>query len=141
MALLAEHDRQAVQERLKALSGPVKLVNFTQELACPGCRETTQLLTEISQLSDKITLETHSFAIDREKVEQYGIDKVPATIVEGAKDLGIRFYGLPAGFEFATLLEDMLAVSTGEHGLSPQTVEKLARIEKPVHLQVLVTPT
>jgi len=141
MALLAESDRKGIQERLALLEGPVKLVNFTQELACAGCRETTQLLTEVSELSDKITLETHNFAIDREKVEQYKIDKVPATVVEGARDYGIRFYGLPAGFEFATLLEDMIAASADRHGLSPESIEKLAKLEKPVHLQVLVTPT
>jgi len=32
-------------------------------------------------------------------------------------------------------------VSTGEHGLSTETLEKLKDLTEPVHLQVFVTPT
>ncbi|MBN2371831.1 MAG: thioredoxin family protein [Vicinamibacteria bacterium] len=141
MAMLSDRDRKAVQDRLRQMAGPVKLVYFTQELECPACRETSQILRELSETSDKLTLESYNFQIDRETVEKYRVDKIPATVVEGAKDAGIRFYGMPAGYEFASLLEAVLIVAAGESGLSDATIDKLKRIDKPVRLEVLVTPT
>ncbi len=141
MGLLNERDRREVQKQLSVLTGPVKLVNFTQELACQYCRETEQLLHEVSDLSDKISLEIHNFQLDKEKVAQYGVDKIPATVVEGVKDYGIRFYGIPLGYEFVTLLDAIKDVSRGSTDLPPEAKASLAQIQKPVHLQVFTTPT
>jgi glutaredoxin-like protein len=59
----------------------------------------------------------------------------------GAKDYGIRYYGIPSGYEFTSLIEDVVAVSTGDTGLSDETLEALTAITEPVHIQVFVTPT
>jgi alkyl hydroperoxide reductase subunit AhpF len=74
-------------------------------------------------------------------VEAFGVDKIPATVVMGERDYGIRFYGIPSGYEFASLVEAIVAVSQRDSGLSPETREKLRRVNAPVHIQVLVTPT
>jgi glutaredoxin-like protein len=141
MALLAERDRRAIRDRLQGMESPVRLLHFTQELECPTCRETGQLLRELRELSEKLSLEIYDFQIDKAQVARYGIDKIPATVVEGVKDYGIRFYGLPSGYEFATLLEDILAVSRGRSGLGTGTIERLRALDRPLHLQVFVTPT
>jgi glutaredoxin-like protein len=141
MGLLEERDRREVQKQLATLGGPVRLVNFSQELACQYCRETELLLREVSELSDKISLEIYNFQLDKEKVAQYGVDKIPATVVEGTKDYGIRFYGIPLGYEFVTLLEAIKDVSRGSTGLPPEAKASLAEIQTPVHLQVFTTPT
>ena len=141
MALLSERDRREVQARLNALTGPVTLVNFTQELACQYCRETEQLLRELKDLSDNISLEVYNFQLDKERVAQYRIDKIPATVVEGSKDHGIRFYGIPLGYEFLPLLEAIKDVSRGTTDLTPETRVALAGIHEPIHLQVFTTPT
>lgn len=141
MVLFSERDRRATQDRLKDLENPVKLITFTQELECPTCRETGQLLRELSELSEKLSLEIYDFQLDTAQVARYQVDKIPATVVAGAKDYGIRFYGLPAGYEFAALLEDILAVSRGKSALSPATIERLRVLDRPLHLQVFVTPT
>jgi glutaredoxin-like protein len=141
MALLSESDRRATQDRLKVMENPVKLVHFTQEIECPSCPETRRLLQEVAELSDKLSLEIHNFQLDKDKAIQYNVDKVPGTAIEGAKDYGIRFYGLPSGYEFATLLEAIVAVSRGRSGLSEATIDRLQRVTGPLHLQVFVTPT
>jgi glutaredoxin-like protein len=123
------------------LPGKVKLVVFTQELECQHCRENTSLAQEVASLSDKLDIEVYNFAIDKEVVERYGVDKIPAIAVEGEKDYGIRFYGVPAGYEFATLIEAIKSVSAGQSGLTPKTREALKELKEPLHLQVLVTPT
>ncbi len=141
MALLNERDRREIQAQLAALTGPVKLVNFTQELACQFCRETEQLLREVKDLSDRISLEVYNFQLDKDKVAQYGVDKIPAIVIEGARDYGIRFYGIPMGYEFLPFLEAIKDVSRGSTGLSPETRAALAEIAAPIHLQVFTTPT
>jgi glutaredoxin-like protein len=60
---------------------------------------------------------------------------------EQSRDYGIRYFGIPSGYEFSSLIEDIMMVSSGQSGLSAATKEVLANLEKPVHLQVFVTPT
>ncbi len=142
MALLSDKDRQFLQNHFQqTLVNPVKLVFFTQEIACQFCRETGQILEEVAELSDKITVETYNFVTDKEVAGRYGVDKIPATIVMSDVDYGIRFYGIPSGYEFTSLIEDVIDVSRGKTELLPETADALAQIEEPVHIQVFVTPT
>ena len=141
MALIGEDDAQEIRERLKEMVNPVKLVHFTQELNLEYGREAKQLLEELAALSDKLSVEVYNFLLDKEKVAEYKVDKVPATIVRNGKDYGIRFYGLPAGYEFSTLLDAIIDVSKGDSGLGPESKENLGKVTQPVHLEVFVTPT
>jgi glutaredoxin-like protein len=141
MGLIREEDALEIRERLKPMVDPVKLIHFTQELNLEYGVEARQLVEEVAALSDKLTVEVCNFLLDKEKVTEYGIDKVPATVVRNGKDFGIRFYGIPAGYEFATLLDAIVSVSTGATGLSEASKEKISRIAQPLHLEVFVTPT
>jgi glutaredoxin-like protein len=141
MPLLQDKDRKEVQKRLKEMKEPVKLVYFTQEMECQYCQQTHELLEELNSLSDNLSLEVYNFTLDKEKVKAYNIDKIPATVVEGKKDYGIRFYGIPFGYEFATLLDDIVQVSQNESGLSEETKDFLKNLDTELHFQVFVTPT
>jgi glutaredoxin-like protein len=141
MGLIRDEDAAEIRERLKEMVSPVKLVHFTQELNIEYGRQTRQLLEDLAALCDKLSLEIYDFLLDKEKVAEYGVDKVPATAVRNGKDYGIRFYGIPAGYEFAALLDAIIEVSQGTSGLSARTKEKLSHVTQPIHLQVFVTPT
>lgn len=123
------------------MASPVKLAHFTQELNLEYGREARQLLQDLIALSDKLSLEVYNFLIDKEKVAEYAVDKVPATVVRNGKDYGIRFYGLPAGYEFSSLLDAIISVSRNDSGLKEETREKLRAVAQPLHLEVFVTPT
>ena len=141
MPLLDEETVGHVKQQLADLAGPARLVMFTQELECEYCKETRQLVEEIAQISDQLTAEIYDFVIDREKAEEYGIDKIPAIAVIGVEDYGVRFYGIPSGYEFTSLLQAIKTVSSGHPPLAEGTLEFLCGLEKPVHIQVFVTPT
>ena len=145
MALLQEADQQQLREQFEALETPVKLVMFTQEMECQYCSETRQISEEVASLSDNISVEVYDFVRDQEIVEQYNIDKIPAiAIVRGGeqpKDYGIRLFGIPSGYEFSSLIENIMMVSKGESGLSAETKAWIQALEQPVHMQVFVTPT
>ena len=141
MGLLRDTDVAEIRNRLQSMTGPVKLVHFTQELNLEYGREARELLEELTQISDKLSLESYDFLLDKEKVSEYGVDKVPATVIRNGKDYGIRFFGVPAGYEFGALLDAILTVSKRDSGLQPESREKLAQLTQPLHLQVFTTPT
>jgi glutaredoxin-like protein len=141
MPLLNDQVRSQVQQELQTLTKKVKLIVFTQQIECPTCEQNTSLAKELASLSDLIELETYNFQIDKDKTEQYGVDKIPATVVVGEKDHGVRFYGVPSGYEFTSLLEAIKKVSAGEHDLSDATLQQISALRQPLHIQVFVTPT
>jgi glutaredoxin-like protein len=131
-----EHLRTELREKLQ---NPVKIVMFTQELECKFCAETRELVQELPQLSDKIVVEVLDFVKDANRANEYGVDKVPAIVVLGEKDYGLRFYGFPFGYEFQTLLGDIIAVSRRTTDLSEETKQRLKEVKAPVHIKVFVT--
>jgi glutaredoxin-like protein len=147
MPLISEKDAEHLRSEFAAnLVEPVKLIMFTQAVECQFCKETRQIVQEIAGLSDKITAEIYDFVADKAVAELLDVNKIPAIAVvrqvDGQdKDFGIRFYGIPSGYEFMSIIEDIFDVSKGESGLQPKTKEAVAALTEPVHLQVFVTPT
>jgi glutaredoxin-like protein len=147
MPLISEKDAEHLRHTFETeLVDPVKLLMFTQTVECQFCAETRQIVEEIAALSDKITPEIYNFVTDKAMAEMYGVDKIPAIAILRVKDgqdrdYGIRFYGIPSGYEFTSIIEDIMDVSKGESGLQPKSKEAVAGITEPVHFQVFVTPT
>jgi len=141
MALLPANIQKTVQEMLAGLPQPVRLVMFTQDLECDFCTETRQLVEELAALSDRVQAEVHDFIAEADLAQAYGIDKIPAIAVVGTQDYGIRFYGIPSGYEFTSLIEAIRLVASGQPALSPATLKALERLDQDVHIQVFVTPT
>lgn len=141
MPLLNEEIREQVKQQLAGLPRPVRLVMFTQEFECQYCAETRQLVEEVATLSDQLKAEIYDFVGDEEVVNEYGVDKIPAIAVIGEQDYGVRFYGIPSGYEFTSLLEAIQAVASGKPELSEETQAYLSGLNQPVHMQVFVTPT
>jgi alkyl hydroperoxide reductase subunit AhpF len=141
MGLLDDGTRQEVKKALGDLPNSVRLVTFTQEFECQFCRETRQLIEEVASLDTQISAEIYDLTLDKKEAVRYGIDKIPAVAVIGEKDYGIRFFGIPSGYEFSSLIESIKLASTGEPQLSPSALEYVQGIGEPVHIQVYVTPT
>ena len=142
MGILPESQKNIIKVDLaKTLVNPVTLNVFTQELECNYCKETRELAEEIGSLSDKIKIQVFDLLKNKEKASEYQIDKVPAIVVEGPKRSRVRFFGIPAGYEFNTLMKDIVQLSKGQTDLSIETKKKLSNIKKPLQLKVFVTPT
>ena len=141
MAVLKEEDRKKLKDVFGTLREQVIIVMFTQEMECQFCATTRTLLEEVAILSDKLSLEVHDFVAEGDLAAQYGVDKIPATILRGDDDYGIRFYGVPSGYEFTTLIQDIIDVGKRSSGLDDQVKAEVARIDRPVHLQVIIAPT
>jgi len=141
MAILSPSDAARVREMLATLPGPVRLVFFTQTLNCETCEPTKQILGELAELSGQISVEERNFLLEGDLAASYGIDRAPAIAVVGAQDYGVRFLGIPSGYEFMSLLDAIQLVSAGDSGLSEASRALLAGLESPLALEVFVTPT
>jgi alkyl hydroperoxide reductase subunit AhpF len=150
MSLLNADDAQEIRKLFaERLTGPITVHLYTQQASplaapstrCQTCRETGELLAELAALSDKIKLVTHDLVTEADQAKRAGIERIPALVFEGKGRGTVRYFGVPAGYEFAVLIEALFDVSRGTTSLSPATRQQVANLPKPVHLEVLVTPT
>ncbi len=150
VSLISEEDRNFLVDYFsKEMVEPVKLVYFTQHqsplvvpsIECMYCKETGELLNEVAGLSDKITVEVHDLLKDADLAKEYRVEKIPALIMTGKNKGKVRFFGIPSGYEFSTLIEGIKSVSQGTTDLSEGTKKELAKITAETHIQVFVTPT
>jgi alkyl hydroperoxide reductase subunit AhpF len=142
MALIDDETAGQLKEEFGRLVSPVRLLVFSQALADRESEQVRRLVEEMAALDPKLSLESYNFVLDKEKAESLAIARIPGVAILGAdKDYGIRFYGLPTGYEFGTLVDTVLDVSSGESGLAPETRQGLRDLARPVHIQVFSTPT
>lgn len=143
MGLLSSQDEAILKQHLSGLTKPVSLLLFTQTFggseSGPVAR---QIVGEIAALSDKVTVVEKNFVLDTEDRTKYGVDKAPAIVLlSDGQDTRMRLYGAPTGYEFVGLVEAIIVAGTGHVELDAQTMAWLAKVDKPVHLQVFSTPT
>jgi alkyl hydroperoxide reductase subunit AhpF len=142
MPLITDEVVTQLKDEFARLKNPVRLAVFSQALADPESEQVKRLVEELAGVDSRILVESYNFVLDKEKVESMGIQRTPAVAVLGAeKDYGIRMYGLPSGYEFGTLIDAVLDVSSGESGLSETTRQALAAVDRPIQIQVFSTPT
>jgi glutaredoxin-like protein len=144
--LLNEEVKVQVRQVFEQLEKPVKVFFFGREEGCDYCDDTRQLVEEITALSDRLDVEVYDIDADEEVARGFKVDKTPGLVIAGMDgdriiDYGIRFSGIPSGHEFTSLIHDLVMVSRRDSGLSESTRAFLNQIDKPVHLQVFVTPT
>jgi alkyl hydroperoxide reductase subunit AhpF len=144
MALLDDGTAARLREEFTAhLVNPVRLVVFSQALADPESEQAKRLVEEVAAVDGRLSVEALNFVLDQQRAEALGIARIPAIAIlgDGGKDYGIRMYGLPSGYEFGSMIDSIVAVSSGDSGLSAPTRAALAELPKAVHLQVFSTPT
>jgi glutaredoxin-like protein len=144
--LLNEDIISQVQEVFDQLQQPVEVLFFGQKSGCDYCDDTLQLVQEVVGISDKLGISIYDLDEDSPLAEQYKVDKAPGLVIAGRDgdqilDYGIRYAGIPSGHEFSSLIHDLVLVSGRDSGLDQQTRDFLKGLDKPVHLQVFVTPT
>jgi len=151
MAILSPQVKEQLEGRFgQRLTGPVQLRLYVRpglgRLIVPGrytcvtCDDARELLGEVSAASPElVTLEV----TDLSAAPADGVEEVPTLVIgtPAEEEPRIRFQGLPAGYEFATLVDAIERVSRGEPGLSPTSLERLALLAEPAEVMVFATPT
>ena len=144
-------DRTADQLRARfaeRLVNPVELKLYTRPgtgrlilptgYGCATCDEARELAEAVAASApEKVSLEV----VDVSGAESDATEVPMLTVGTAGEEPRIRFQGLPAGYEFATVIDAVERVSSGDHGLSEESVAALARIEDDLEVLVFATPT
>ncbi len=152
MSLLSTAIREDLHQRFEELEGAVTLVLFEHRpeadepaaRACEFCPEAIALAKELAELSEKIGVEVHDLADKSDPAAAvYHVDRAPAWVLlgPGRVDFGIRFFGIPSGYEFSTIVADLIQLSKGAPDLGAETIRQLEGLDSEVMMRVFVTPT
>ncbi|HZC08003.1 MAG TPA: hypothetical protein VE338_20370 [Ktedonobacterales bacterium] len=152
MPIISARQAQQLSDLFAAqASDHVSILFFTQQ-AQPDASDNAieqasadarALLTEVAALAPAwLTLEPRDLVRDATEARALGIERTPAITLRGKAAGLVRTFGVPANYEFTTLINDLLDLASGGHTeLSERTRESLALLRRPVHLQVFETPT
>lgn len=139
--ILNDIQKEQIKKQFEKLTGDVELIVFTQENECLFCKDTRELILDLGTLSSKIKTKVYDFVKNGDEDLKYNIKRIPAIVIVGNKDYGIRYYGMPAGYEFPVIVDDLIDVSRGATSLPDNIKKRLSEIKKPVHLQIFASPT
>jgi glutaredoxin-like protein len=144
--LLNEQVVSQISQTFAQMKEPVQILFFGSQDNCEYCIDTRQLLEEVVAIDEKLSLSIYDLQENTDMAGKFNVDKTPAIVI-AARDgdqitnFGIQYSGIPSGHEFSTLINDIVLVSGRDSGLSADAREFLKNLDKPLHLQVFVTPT
>jgi glutaredoxin-like protein len=131
----------------------VRILEFSRplaKLAVPGQTDASQdhennkinraLADELAALHELLSVEHHE---PRSPIaSDFGLERYPAIVLTAENVPGlVRYLGVPDGTMFTTLVQDIVHISAGKTGLSPDTIAELEALETDVHIQIFATPT
>jgi hypothetical protein len=120
------------------LTGSVRLDLLTQKPSpnfipgrqdCVTCEDMRNPMQEISGRHRRISLTQHDIEDDLDAAICLDLDEVPLTVLQGAANRPMRYFGSPAQRQFATFIELLILVTRGSGNLSPETIKKLKRLQ------------
>ena len=129
---------------------PVKLIAFSQRgpnamlplsQKCESCEVTENLAMEIGSVLNNVAVQVVDFLAESKMADEFGVTQIPCIVMVGEKDSGIRFYGMPGGYELLSFVETIVDVSRGTTELSQKAKDKLRTLENKVNIKVFVTST
>ncbi len=134
-------DPAMLHTALHTLTHPVTMHYYTSEVESWYSYAERQLLEAIAHASAAVTLEIHAGDWSGPREAGVGIARTPAIALHGTRDTGIRYYGMPDGYELATFLQTLCEAATGVTALRADTLARLQQLPQPLHLEVVVSPT
>jgi alkyl hydroperoxide reductase subunit AhpF len=142
MAIFRPEDEAQVRTLFDGLERPVELLiaHGPEETPLPGARdvdfaaETERVVAGLAELSAHVRY--------RVETEPAGFERYPgvAVLPEG-RDSGVRYYGLPWGYELGSLIGAVLEAGRSASSLKPDSLERLEALDRDLSIDVFVTPT
>mgnify|MGYP001772610933 CR=1 FL=1 len=140
-----EYDEELVGElkRMFAnMKNPVTIKYFKDpEAECMYCEDTEQIL-ELLNMTSNGMIRIAKYTSKDPEAKKYNIPMFPAILIHGVDEWNIRYFGIPAGYEFGAFVEDILDASTGKPEVDPKLAELLNKyVVQPTRIMIFVTPT
>lgn len=134
-------DTGFIQTALQGMKMPVTLSYYTSDVESWYSHAERQLLEAVATASEHVTLQVHADRWSAEREEAVNIARTPAIALSGEHDTGIRYYGMPDGYELEPFLGTLSALSSGKRSLHAETIKRVSQLDAPLHLEVIVLPT
>ena len=142
MSIFGPEDAAQVRGLFDQLERPVELLvaHGPEETPLPGARdvdfgaETQRVVSGLAELSERVTY--------RVEEQPDGFERYPAiAVLPEGEDVGLRYYGLPWGYELGSLIGAVMEAGRRESSLRPESLVRLAGLERDLAIDVFVTPT
>jgi alkyl hydroperoxide reductase subunit F len=142
MPILRTEEETKVREWFGELARPVELLVALgpEETPRPGSgdldfgAEMVRLCEGLAELGDDVTC--------RVEEEPEGFPRFPAVSIRpDGRDAGVRYDGLPWGYELGSLVGGIVEAGREQPTLSADTFAALEELDRDVTLDVFVTPT
>src|SRR3977135_3632436 len=142
MGISQADEEGRVRELFDALERPVELLvaHGPEETPLPGARDMDfgaapgRIVEGLPALSDRV-----SFRVEEEPP---GFERYPAiAVLPEGEDVGLRYYGLPWGYELAWVMGAVSEAARPTPSLTPESLERLGALDRDLSIDVFVTPT
>jgi alkyl hydroperoxide reductase subunit F len=142
MELLRAEEEAKVREWFAELERPVELLVALgpEETPRTGAgdvdfgAEMVRVCEGLAELGDGVTC--------RVEEEPEGFPRFPAVSIRpDGRDAGVRYDGLPWGYELGSLVGAIVEAGREETTLRPESLAALAELDRDLALEVFVTPT
>ncbi len=135
--------KRQVKEIFQHMENEVIAKLFVDKDKCLTCAQTKEILELLVELAPegKLKLILFNKEDNPPEIDKYGVKRFPTILLHGDEDYNVIFTGIPSGYEFGSLVEDILDISARKVTLKPENLEKVKKIDKPIHIKVFVTPT
>ena len=142
MPLLQAQEETKVREWFAALEQPVELlVALGPEVDVAGAyagrllgAEMVRVCGALAELGDTVSC--------RVEEEPEGFPRFPAVSIRpDGRDAGVRYDGLPWGYELGSLVGGIVEAGREEPTLRPDSLAALEELDRDLTLDVFVTPT
>jgi hypothetical protein len=165
MPVFRPEDEIQIRELLDGLERPVDLLvaHGPEETPLPGAgdldfgAEAQRIVEALAALSDNVTCRVEDEPAtaasggqdlrpgaggSADSASSLRFERYPAVAVlpEG-EDVGIRYYGLPWGYELGSLIGAVVEAGKRESSLSSESLEAIAGLDRDLAIDVFVTPT
>ena len=140
MGLLSEEDKEYLREEFeKTLERKVDILYFEkQEKESQYLLQTKELLEELVALNINLSLIIESCDnVDKMKSEELTL--CPSIKIKSSRSGFINFYGIPAGYEFTSLVEAIKDMGSENLSLPDDVVKGLKELKKPIDIKVFIT--
>jgi alkyl hydroperoxide reductase subunit AhpF len=125
---LERHTIEWAKFQLTKLGGAVRVRVFAIPGHCVFCNTVEELVGKLAEMSEKVIVLRSGFGPEEPTAKDYGIDRHPAIIIHGKQDYGLRFFGIPMGYQFGVFVDDLVMASSGRTDLSEEAKIKLRSV-------------
>ena len=136
--MIDENSLKIVLLNAGQVAKPVRLIVFTKDTGGEPHEAMVRLARAIKDHMGKIALETYDVVMDRDKTEQYDIQRVPSMVVQSGDGQLITFYGMIGTDMLSMLVNTVRALSDAKPWLPEEIRQTLKRLAKDVTIQVFV---